>query len=613
MLKVLTAPADTKRNIGVRVVDPASKVRHQWRSRRFASLSVRMLILLVPILVAVISSMLLGRFLPKASGFLTWIRILAIIVGSSVAMIRATALMQRFLPLAVLFKASLVFPDVAPSRFNVALRRRPSDDRVRDPQLRGPSGPTDSGNVEVDDDGSLLNSFTDESPSAVTAELADLLRRLSRHHRLTRGHSERVRAYAELIAEEMKLPESDRIQMRWAALLHDIGKLTVPVDVLDLPGKPNADQWKFIADHPSQGELLAQPVASWLGPWAPGIWEHHEKFDGTGYPKKLAGTEISLAGRIVALADAFETMTAIRSYKKSMTIEAARAEVVACAGKHFDPDVVRSFIRVGIDPLKGVVGMSALLQVPLLILDQLGGIGKLLARTGSAGAVASVAVVSGAAGDVSAKTDPPPVVAAVMVPVTTTESPTTTTTVLVTLSAPESPPVTVVVLPTPEPTTTTEEPTTSTTQPPSRPARTTTTTTTEPPAPTTTTTTTTLPPTTTTTAPATTTTTEPPTTTTTVAPTTTTLPLPVLAANDSFDVTNGVSQTISPLANDTGPIDVTTFALTGSSPGVSATSNGDGTVTVSINGGPTSRRTLSYRICSAAGDCSTATITFRIV
>jgi hypothetical protein len=579
-LKALKVSTD-RRN-----VDAADKVRNQWRSRRFASLSVRMLILLVPILVAVVSSMLLGRFLPKASGLLTWIRILTIVVGSSVAMIKATALMQRFLPLAVLFKASLAFPDVAPSRFNVALRRRSND----------------SGNREE---------LAPESPSAVTAELADLLRRLSRHHRLTRGHSERVRAYAELIAEEMKLPESDRIQMRWAALLHDIGKLTVPVDILDLPGKPTAEQWKFIADHPSQGEILAKPVASWLGAWAPGIWQHHEKFDGTGYPRKLAGHEISLAGRIVALADAFETMTATRSYKKSMTIEAARAEVVACAGKHFDPDVVRSFIKVGIDPLKGVVGMAALFQVPLLILDQLGGVGKLLARTGSAGAVASVAVVAGVAGNVSAETEPPPVV--VTVPVTTTEPPTTTTTVVVTLSEPEAPPVTTVVVSSPAPATTitTEEPTTTTSQPPPRPAPTTTTTTTEPPP--TTTTTTTLPPTTTTTEPPTTTTTEPPTTTTTVPATTTTLPAPVQAANDAFDVSNGVSQTISPLANDTGPIDVTTFALTGSTPGVSATSNGDGTVTVTVTGGPTSRRSLTYRICSAAGDCSTATITFHII
>jgi hypothetical protein len=599
-------------------------VRNQWRSRRFASLSVRMLILLVPILVAVMSSMLLGRYLPKASGLLVWIRILTIIVGSSAAMIKATALMQRFLPLAVLFKASLVFPDVAPSRFNVALRRRPSDSVAKATLVQGSSDPSDAGTIEVDDDSAVVTAFAGESPRAVTAELADLLRRLSRHHRLTRGHSERVRAYAELIAEAMKLPESDRIQMRWAALLHDIGKLTVPVDVLDLPGKPNPEQWKFIADHPSQGEVLAQPVASWLGAWAPGIWEHHEKFDGTGYPKKLAGHEISLAGRVVALADAFETMTATRSYKKSMTIEAARAEVVACAGQHFDPDVVRSFIKVGIDPLKGVVGMAALFQMPLLILDQLGGIGKMLARTGSAGAVASVAVVSGVAGNVSAKTDPPPVAAAP--PVTTTVPLTTTTTVLVTLSAPETPPVSVVTVAAPEPatTTTSEEPTTTTTTlpppPPPRPITTTT-----GPTSTTTTTTTLSPTTTTTTLPPTTTTTVQATTTTTTTPappapkapepptTTTTLPLPVQAANDTFDVSNGVSQTISPLANDTGPFDVTTFALTGSTPGVSALSNGDGTVTVTVNGGPTSRRSLTYRICSAAGDCSTATITFRIV
>ena len=91
--------------------------------------------------------------------------------------------------------------------------------------------------------------------------------------------------------------------------------------------------------HPEAGIELAGPVAAWLGPWAGCINEHHERFDGTGYPRQLAGDHTSLAGRIVAVADAFETMTANRTYKKQLTVTAARKELTDCAGTHFDPDV----------------------------------------------------------------------------------------------------------------------------------------------------------------------------------------------------------------------------------------------------------------------------------
>lgn len=634
--------------------------RHEWRSRHLAALAVRGLVVLAPILVAILSSIVLGRILPKASGPLIIVRIVAIIAGSSFAMIKATSLVQRLLPLAVLLKVTLVFPDVAPSRFSVALRRSPDTERRAASKVQDTARLTGEGTQPASPHVAASSELT---PGEVTAELADLLRRLGRHHRLTRGHSERVRAYAELIAAEMKLRESDRNQLRWAALLHDIGKLEVPVEILDLAGRPDAAQWKFIADHPSHGEALAEPIRGWLGEWAPGIWQHHEKFNGTGYPAQLAGKEISLAGRIVAVADAFETMTATRSYKKPMAIDAARTELVACAGKHFDPEIVRLFLKVGIGELRGVVGLTALLQTPLLIINQLGGFGKLIMRTGSAGVVATATVVSGVAGDVSAAK---PAVAAVVVsapvPTTVTPAPGTTIRVIVTTDRPAVLDTAVAVT-TPVPTTivagdsttststsvalatsTTFPPTTTAPSPTTVPSSTTTvgvatTTTAATSAPTTVATTTTTLATTTTTAMATTTTTRPATTTTTttlptttttttlaptttttttLAPTTTTTTLPPAAnaVNDSVNVTSGQPTVVSPLSNDspgTGAWVLSSFTKSNPAGVVGVYFPSNGTVLFTVTGNSGTKKTVTYRITNTNGETVTATITLNIL
>src|SRR5260370_1123621 len=100
--------------------------------------------------------------------------------------------------------------------------------------------------------------------------------------------------------------------------LPDIGKLAVPARILTLPGRPNASERRPIRRPPAEGARIAEPLASWLGEWRHAIDEHHERFDGTGYPAGLSGTEISLAGRIVAVAGALATMTAVRSYKEAV-------------------------------------------------------------------------------------------------------------------------------------------------------------------------------------------------------------------------------------------------------------------------------------------------------
>ncbi len=174
----------------------------------------------------------------------------------------------------------------------------------------------------------------------------------------------------------------------------------------------------ILRSHPLEGARLAAPLASWLGPWAAAIAQHHERFDGFGYPAGLAGEEITLGGRIVAVTDAFETMTAVRSYKPAITAAAARNELTKCAGTQFDPTVVRAFLEVS-------VGTHHFLGAPIAwlgdlpLLSSLPRLGQIATSVGHA--VVGVAVAAGAGAAVVATAShaavpPPPPAAQVIHP-----------------------------------------------------------------------------------------------------------------------------------------------------------------------------------------------------
>jgi HD-GYP domain-containing protein (c-di-GMP phosphodiesterase class II) len=256
---------------------------------------------------------------------------------------------RRLLPLSALFHISLVFPDEAPSRFRVALRAG-STKRIA-AEMSASDAPRRWGGT----------------PEEAATLVLEMVSALGRHDRLTRGHTERVRAYSDLIAEELELARSDREMLRWGVLVHDIGKLAVPHEVLNKKARLTAEEWAILKGHPAAGERLLRPLAEWLGAWRLAASEHHERFDGTGYPKGLAGLDISLAGRIVAVADAYDVITSTRSYKRPMSAEAARAELVRCAGTQFDPVIVRAMLNVSLGKLRLVSGpFGAIGNVPLL-------------------------------------------------------------------------------------------------------------------------------------------------------------------------------------------------------------------------------------------------------
>ena len=196
-----------------------------------------------------------------------------------------------------------------------------------------------------------------------------------------------------LLGDQLRLPRESRDKLRWVSLLHDIGKLRVAAEILNKPAKLNPTEWDLVAAHPDNGAQLLGPLTEWLGEWAGAVRQHHEKYDGTGYPDGAAGDQISRAGRIVAIADSYEVMTAHRAYKKPMATAAARAELARCAGTQFDPTFVRAFLAIPLPKLLWAMGPGSLLMnLPLL---------RAAADTANKGVIATtqtgVAAVSAAA------------------------------------------------------------------------------------------------------------------------------------------------------------------------------------------------------------------------
>ncbi len=316
-----------------------------WGSRPLLARLVRWFLFFLPIVVGWLSVRLMGEFFwrPEGwSGLLAWVA-QAIVVASVTAQL-TQRLTKRFAPITALLNMTMVFPDHAPSRFGVTLR---------------------AGNLKrLTDDQLTLSSDTQEA-----AERAmELVASLGRHEPKTRGHTERVRTYAELIGQEMGLPEDELNRLRWGVLLHDIGKLKVPARILNKPGAPTDDEWMILKQHPAEGQKILAPLEEWLGEWAFGALHHHERWDGTGYPSGLKGTDISLCGRIAAVADAYDVITSARSYKEALSPEEAREELVRCAGEQFDPVVVKAFLRIGLDEHQRSLGWLAwLFELPAVL------------------------------------------------------------------------------------------------------------------------------------------------------------------------------------------------------------------------------------------------------
>jgi len=167
---------------------------------------------------------------------------------------------------------------------------------------------------------------------------------LEENDRYTRGHSERVAIYTRLIAEGMGMDEA-RIELAYqAGLMHDIGKIGIAYEKLNKPGKLSPSEVEMFRRHPIIGQHILEGIP-FMKNLIPGIKYHHEHFDGTGYPEGLAGENIPLLGRVIAVADTYDAMTSDRPYRKALPHEVARDELIRCTGTQFDPSVVEVFLK----------------------------------------------------------------------------------------------------------------------------------------------------------------------------------------------------------------------------------------------------------------------------
>ncbi|GAA4087718.1 MULTISPECIES: HD-GYP domain-containing protein [Actinomadura] len=199
---------------------------------------------------------------------------------------------------------------------------------------------------------------THAQQQAHAATLAALCQAVETKDYYTRGHSERVSRGSVMIAQEIGM-RADRVEaIRYAGMLHDVGKLGVPTKVLQKNGTLTEEEFAAIQLHPMRGLEIVREIG-FLDEALAGIMHHHEKMNGTGYPMGLAGDEIPEFARVISVADAFDSMTSTRSYRSALSIEKAVGELRKCAGDHFDPVMVDAFLRAlerdGWDPPKPVV------------------------------------------------------------------------------------------------------------------------------------------------------------------------------------------------------------------------------------------------------------------
>jgi response regulator RpfG family c-di-GMP phosphodiesterase len=162
--------------------------------------------------------------------------------------------------------------------------------------------------------------------------------------RYTAGHSERVAAYAQLLAIKLGLDAETIEIVRQAALMHDIGKIGCVMN-LNKPGKLSQGEYDVFKQHPGYGRDILEPI-TFLHPLVPGVHLHHERWDGRGYPLGLAKGDIPLLARIISVADAYDAMTSDRAYRRALPHEVASTEILRCAGTQFDPDCAHLFHEV---------------------------------------------------------------------------------------------------------------------------------------------------------------------------------------------------------------------------------------------------------------------------
>ncbi|MBC7218435.1 MAG: HD domain-containing protein [Candidatus Caldatribacterium sp.] len=190
-----------------------------------------------------------------------------------------------------------------------------------------------------------LREYAQKEESLLEGLLLALAKALEYYDGSTRMHSEVSAGYAFEIARSLGLDEERARLVRWAALVHDVGKIFIPQEILRKPARLTPEEYDLVKLHAIKGEELLLSIKG-LESIARIVRHHHERFDGTGYPDGLRGEEIPLEARILAVVDAFEAMTSDRPYRRAMSVDEALEELKRFSGTQFDPEVVRVMVAV---------------------------------------------------------------------------------------------------------------------------------------------------------------------------------------------------------------------------------------------------------------------------
>jgi putative nucleotidyltransferase with HDIG domain len=170
----------------------------------------------------------------------------------------------------------------------------------------------------------------------------------------TCGHSQRVALFAKEITRQARLPDAFAERVYMAGLLHDVGKIGVPEEVLRKPGKLTDEEFGLMKKHVEIGAKILRDVKQ-VEDLIPGVLHHHERYDGRGYPHNLSGQSIPLMGRILCVADCFDAMTSNRTYRRALPLEVALMEIRRCSGTQFDPALADAFLQIGESRLRELI------------------------------------------------------------------------------------------------------------------------------------------------------------------------------------------------------------------------------------------------------------------
>ena len=183
-----------------------------------------------------------------------------------------------------------------------------------------------------------------ELPPAVVETVTSLALAIDAKDQYTQGHSQKVSAYAVMLAQALNLEQAEVEEIRLAGLLHDIGKVGIPEGILNKSGPLDATEWETMKTHTELGAKILEPLET-MSRIRLMVRHHHEYYDGSGYPDRLQGETIPYGSRVIAIADSYDTITSERSYKKGRSPEEAFTELERCAATQFDPAIVRVFVE----------------------------------------------------------------------------------------------------------------------------------------------------------------------------------------------------------------------------------------------------------------------------